>query len=64
MDDREEVSTGFKYNDWEMRGVPVRIEIGPKDLEKGSVMLARRDVPGKDGKRFATQSALSATVKE
>ena len=62
MDDREEVSTGFKYNDWEMRGVPVRIEIGPKDLEKGSVMLARRDIPGKEGKTFASQSALAATV--
>jgi len=62
MDDREEVSTGFKYNDWEMRGVPVRIEIGPKDLEKGSVMLARRDIPGREGKTFASQSALAATV--
>jgi prolyl-tRNA synthetase len=62
MDDREEVSTGFKYNDWEMRGVPIRIEIGPKDLEKGSVMLARRDVPGRNGKTNASQSALGTTV--
>ncbi len=34
MDEREEVTPGFKYNDWEMRGVPLRIEIGPKDVEK------------------------------
>ena len=50
MDDRDNVSTGFKFNDWEMRGVPVRVEIGPKDVEKGSVAFARRDKPGKEGK--------------
>jgi prolyl-tRNA synthetase len=62
MDDREEVTTGFKYNDWEMRGVPIRIEIGPKDLEKGSVALARRDIPGKEGKKFVPQTGLPAAV--
>jgi prolyl-tRNA synthetase len=62
MDDREEVTPGFKYNDWELRGVPLRIEIGPKDLEKGSVALARRDVPGRDGKSFVPQTSLAATV--
>ena len=49
VDDREEVTPGFKYNDWEMRGVPLRIEIGPKDVEKKSLALARRDKPGKEG---------------
>ncbi|MBI4645047.1 MAG: proline--tRNA ligase [Bacteroidia bacterium] len=34
---------GWKFNDWEMRGVPIRIEIGPKDVENNSVILARRD---------------------
>jgi prolyl-tRNA synthetase len=62
MDDREEVTPGFKYNDWELRGVPLRIEIGPKDLEKGSVALARRDIPGRDGKSFVPQTSLAATV--
>jgi prolyl-tRNA synthetase len=62
MDDREEVTPGFKYNDWEMRGVPLRIEIGPKDIEKGSVALARRDVPGRAGKSFAPQTDLTQTV--
>lgn len=63
MDDRDNVSSGFKFNDWEMRGVPVRVEIGPKDVEKGSVALARRDKPGKEGKSFVSQTDLSATVK-
>jgi prolyl-tRNA synthetase len=62
MDDRDNVSSGFKFNDWEMRGVPVRVEIGPKDVEKGSVALARRDVPGRDGKVFVSQTDLAATV--
>ena len=62
MDDRDNVSSGFKFNDWEMRGVPVRVEIGPKDVEKGSVALARRDKPGREGKTFVSQSGLSSTV--
>ena len=62
MDDREELTPGFKYNDWELRGVPVRIEIGPKDVEKGSVALARRDVPGREGKSFVPQAGLASTV--
>src|SRR6185295_8056707 len=62
MDDRDNVSSGFKFNDWEMRGVPVRIEIGPKDVEKGSVALVRRDRPGKEGKSFVEQAGLASTV--
>jgi len=64
VDDREQVSPGFKYNDWEMRGVPLRIEIGPRDVKKESVALARRDVPGRDGKSFVSQDGLVATVQE
>ena len=62
LDDREEVTPGFKYNDWEMRGVPLRIEIGPRDLEKQSVALARRDMPGREGKTFVPQAGLPAAV--
>lgn len=62
MDDRDNVSSGFKFNDWEMRGVPVRIEVGPKDVEKGCVALARRDRPGKQGKSFVPQTGLDLTV--
>ena len=62
MDDREEVTPGFKFNDWELRGVPVRIEIGPRDVENGSVALARRDVPGRGGKSFVPNAGLASTV--
>ena len=64
FDDREEVTPGFKYNDWEMRGVPLRIEVGPRDVEKGTVALARRDKPGKEGKSFVPQANLAATVND
>ena len=63
-DEREGSSPGFKFNDWEMRGVPLRIEIGPKDLAKGSVVLARRDKPGKEGKSFQPQQGLPAVVSK
>jgi len=63
MDDREEVTPGFKYNDWELRGVPLRMEIGPKDIEKNSVALARRDVPGREGKIFVPQTGIIPTVQ-
>src|SRR5512145_495820 len=62
MDDRDNVSSGFKFNDWEMRGVPLRVEIGPRDVEKGSVALARRDKPGREGKSFVSQTDLATTV--
>jgi prolyl-tRNA synthetase len=53
MDDRDEVTPGFKFNDWEMRGVPLRMEVGPKDVEKNSsVALARRDKPGREGQNL------------
>ena len=52
IDLRDDVSPGFKFNDWEMRGVPVRVEIGPRDVEGDAVVLARRDRPGKEGKQF------------
>ncbi len=62
IDKRDSVSPGFKYNDWEMRGVPVRMEVGPKDVEKGTVALARRDIAGRDGKQFVPQDNIAARV--
>jgi prolyl-tRNA synthetase len=62
VDEREGSSPGFKFNDWEMRGVPLRIELGPKDIAKGSVVLARRDRPGKEGKAFVPQAGLTDAV--
>ena len=43
LDDRDVYTPGWKYAEWEMRGVPLRLEIGPKDIEKSQVMLVRRD---------------------
>jgi len=43
LDDRTEYTPGWKFNDWELKGVPLRIEIGPRDLKQGQVTLARRD---------------------
>jgi prolyl-tRNA synthetase len=64
MDEREGMSPGFKFNDWEMRGVPLRMELGPKDVAKNSVVLARRDRPGKEGKSFVPQQGISAAVSQ
>lgn len=43
VDDREEYSAGWKFNEWELKGVPLRIEIGPNDLKKNQAVLVRRD---------------------
>jgi len=43
VDDRDEHTPGWKFNEWELKGVPIRIEIGPKDVEKNQVVLVRRD---------------------
>jgi prolyl-tRNA synthetase len=62
IDRREEVTPGYKFNDWEMRGVPLRLEIGPRDVAQGTVVLARRDVPGREGKLTVPRAGLSERV--
>ena len=47
VDDNEQNSPGWKFNQWEMKGVPLRLEIGPKDLDKNQVVLVRRDTGAK-----------------
>jgi prolyl-tRNA synthetase len=64
VDDREGLSPGWKFNDWEMRGVPLRIEVGPKDVEKGQVVLARRDRPGREGKTAVSMEGLSEAASD
>ncbi len=59
VDVREGMTPGFKFNEWEMRGVPLRIEIGPKDLEKNQVVFARRDTGEKS---FVPQGEFVARV--
>jgi prolyl-tRNA synthetase len=63
LDEREGQSPGWKFNDWEMRGVPVRVELGPKDVAKQAAVLARRDRPGREGKISAALNELPATIQ-
>ena len=53
VDNREQLTPGFKFNDWEMKGIPLRIEIGPKDLEKNQVTFARRHNRQKDDQEIS-----------
>ena len=66
LDDRDEKSPGFKFNEWEVKGVPVRIELGPKDLEKKAVMLCRRDTGEKTSVAMAscTTAVMQAILDE
>lgn len=52
VDDREQYQPGYKFNEWEVKGVPIRVELGPKDLAKSACVLARRDLPGKEAKEM------------
>lgn len=63
VDDREEVTPGYKFNHWELRGVPLRIEVGPKDVANDILALARRDRPGREGKSSAPQSQAAVRVE-
>ena len=70
LDDRDAYTPGWKFAEWELRGVPLRMEIGPKDIEKGQVMVARRDTReksslpfegiGADGSRAARRNPAGA----
>jgi prolyl-tRNA synthetase len=48
MDDRDEYTSGWKFYEWEMKGVPLRVNIGPKDIQKGQVEFVRRDTGEKN----------------
>ena len=61
LDDRDTHTPGYKFNDYELKGVPIRLGIGPKDIEKGSVELARRDDLTKS---FISQDKLEIHIKE
>ena len=64
VDERDEYSPGWKFNEWELKGVPLRIEIGPRDIAKDQVVLARRDVPGRDGKSFVPLAGLTDVISD
>jgi len=64
VDRREGQSPGFKFNDWEMRGVPLRMEVGPRDVKNNNAVLARRDVMGRSGKQFVSQDGIVEVARE
>jgi prolyl-tRNA synthetase len=63
VDDRDEYSPGWKFNEWELKGVPLRIEIGPRDVAQEQVTLARRDLPGRAGKSSTSMNGLREEVQ-
>ncbi len=60
VDDREQLSPGFKFNDWELRGVPIRLELGPRDLAAGASVLVRRLGDGKESVPLTSITELVA----
>jgi prolyl-tRNA synthetase len=64
LDNREGVTPGFKFNDWEMRGVPLRIEIGPRDLASNEAVMARRDVSGPPAKAKVSLDQVTVRAGE
>ncbi|MFN2557254.1 MAG: proline--tRNA ligase [Nitriliruptorales bacterium] len=60
VDDREDVTPGYKFNDWELRGVPVRVELGPREVEAGTALLAQRI--GQESKDTVALTTLAADL--
>jgi len=61
LDDRDAYTPGWKFNEWEMKGVPVRLEIGPRDMKKNQVVAVRRDLGTKE---IIEESNLSSTMEK
>jgi prolyl-tRNA synthetase len=64
VDDREKLTPGAKFFEWEMKGVPFRIEIGPKDIAKGQVVLARRIPEGEERKQFLPEAEVLGSMAQ
>ncbi len=62
IDDRDEVTPGFKFNEWELKGVPVRIEVGPRDIKNNKVIISRRDID--DSKHEVSLDNLSKEIDD
>ena len=60
LDDRDQYKPGFKFAEWELQGIPVRLEIGPKDLSKNGMVLVRRDLMKKE---FIDRNGIMETVR-
>ena len=63
-DDRSDLTPGYKFNDWELKGVPIRIEIGPKDIEKQSIVIAKRYNREKSSLGFAEIDKIPTILDE
>ena len=61
LDDRDNLTPGRKFNEWELKGVPLRVEFGPRDMKEGQAVLVRRDT---GGKRTVKLASLPAEVQE
>ena len=64
VDDREGLSPGYKFNDGELKGIPLRIEIGPKDIEKGSIVIAKRHNREKSNLGFSEIGTIVTILEE
>ncbi len=64
VDDREGMSPGFKFNYWEVRGVPLRLELGPRDMAEGHVMASPRNRPGRQGKFTIPMEGIAGEVRK
>lgn len=64
VDWRDQVTPGFKFNDWELRGVPVRVEIGPRDVDRGQVVMARRDTAVRETVAASASSGRAQALLE
>lgn len=64
IDDRDQYRPGWKFNEWEIKGVPIRMELGPKDLAAGQVICARRDKTEKTDKVTIKTDAIAAKIPE
>ena len=64
LDDREGVRPGFKFNEWERKGVPIRIELGPRDLDRDEVTLLRRDTMEKSAEALGALTARVTALLE
>jgi prolyl-tRNA synthetase len=64
VDDRDKLTPGAKFFEWELKGVPFRIEVGPKDIDKGQLVLARRIPEGEERKQFLPEAEVIASMRQ
>ena len=64
LDDRDNYTPGWKYNHWELKGVPLRVEFGPRDMEAGHCVVVRRDTGAKETVRLDALTQRAAAMCE